>query len=157
MIQLYDFGFSRHRFRDARVKLTPRIKDDYYFQNQGAPRFQKYMGGWLFHITDPPKHAGSGTSLHKGQREVCAAVAVCVGMNIFLSSAGASSTISWQEAMRRTYMHDKGACHFRAPEPVRAVDAWFLRSRHWGGKLRAAESITSSIIEAEAHSRFEEV
>ena len=28
-------------------------------------------------------------------------------------------------------MHDKGACHFCAPVPVRAVEAWVLRSRHW--------------------------
>ena len=80
----------------------------------------------------------------------------------------------------------------RAPVPVRAVDARFLRSRHWGGRLRAAERvyrlpedhtwrqdrqsqqshglseeeggggrpescITSSITEAEVHSRFEEI
>ena len=32
---------------------------------------------------------------------------------------------AWQEAMRRIYMHDKGACHFRVPVPVReAIETW---------------------------------
>ena len=43
--------------------------------------------------------------------------------------------------MRRTYTHDYGTCRSRAPVPVRAVDARFLRSRHWGGRLRAAERV----------------
>ena len=103
-----------------------------------VPRDCICIGGGGHFISRPPqKHAGSPLSTE--HREKGLLLYLRVQYERVSSNCWCDISV-WHEAMRRTYIHDYGTCRSRAPVPVRAVDAQFLRPRHWGGRLRAAKS-----------------
>ena len=109
-----------------------------------------YRGGWSFHLTAPPKHAGNPLSTEHRER----------GLLLHLLSAGTvqyervSSNCwcvigVWHEAMRRTYMHNYGTCRSRAPVSVRAVDARFAveaLGRKATGSRESAQTARRSLM-----------
>ena len=53
-------AYSRPRFKDARSKETPRLKDDFIFRTEGADRQYKNMGIYGLHSANPPFFTASG-------------------------------------------------------------------------------------------------
>ena len=168
------YKYSHPRFKGARVKSTPRVKDEFFFRIM-VPRDFKNIGGWSVYLAPPPKiHAGRPLSTESRERSA-AAPAVCgYSMRRFLPTAGVSSASGTKPCEEPTCA---------APGPVGPVlqcpcGRWLhgfcgrvIGEEGYGqqrectdcqkitprGGGRPEPCITSSITEAEVHSRFEEI
>ena len=152
-----------------------------------------YRGGGSFHLTAPPKHAGSPLSTEHRERGLLLHLTCCLRVQYDKFSSNCWCVIGvWHEAMQRTYMHDYGTCRsvHQCPcgrwmhgfcgrgigeegygqqrectdcqkitrgDKTASLSSPMELSEEEGGGGRRESCITSSITEAEVHSRFEEI
>ena len=92
--RMYVCMYSRPRFKDARVKSTPRVKDAFFFRSM-VPRDCKCIGGGGHFISRPPQNTGAAPYPQAPRERFAAAPSVCrYSMRRFLPTAGASSASS---------------------------------------------------------------